>query len=166
MFAVGQRVIHPGQGLCTVVGVKDGSTPMLVLETGSGRGTTRLLYPTVQAERNLHAPVSRERALEVIDGYDDITCDAFSDHNSGIEEAHFKALVKRGVPDSVCVVKTMRRRIAEAERRSKKPSTYLVRVLREARRRSLEELACALDTTPDEVAGMFAERGHDMAADE
>ena len=74
--------------------------------------------------------------------------------------------MKRGVPDSVCVVKTMRRRIAEAERRSKKPSTYLVRVLREARRRSLEELACALDTTPDEVAGMFAERGHDMAADE
>ena len=64
------------------------------------------------------------------------------------------------MPDSVRVVKTMRARIADAEARSKKPSSYLVRVLRDARERSLEELACALDTTPEDVEAMFVSRGH------
>ena len=39
-------------------------------------------------------------------------------------------------------------------------TTYLIRVLRDARDRSLEELACALDTTPEDVEAMFASRGH------
>lgn len=160
MFSVGERVMHPGQGLCTVVGFKDSPTPMLILETGSGRGATRLMYPAAQAEKNLHPPVGREEALAVIDGYSELSCDTFTDRNSGLEETHFKKLVKHGVPDSVRVVKTMSARIADAEARSKKPSSYLVRVLRDARERSLEELACALDTTPEDVEAMFVSRGH------
>lgn len=162
MFTVGERVMHPGQGLCTVVGFRDSPSPMLVLETGSGRTTTRLLYPLAQAEHNLHAPVSRAEALQVISGYDELSCDPHTNHNSGVEEAYFKALLKRGVPDSVRVVKTMRTRIAAAERLSRKPSAYLTRVLREAQRRSLEELACALDTTPEQVVGMFGRHERDM----
>lgn len=164
MFKVGERVMHPGQGLCTVVGFEDAPVPMLVLETATGRGTTRLLFPAADAERRLHPPVSRDEALSVIDQYDLLTCDPHTDRNSGQEEAYFKALLKRGVPDSVRVVKTMRMRIAAAERRDKKPSAYLVRVLKEAQRRSLEELSCALDTTPDAVVAMFVERGHDAVS--
>ncbi|WP_334099077.1 CarD family transcriptional regulator, partial [Parolsenella catena] len=63
MFSVGERVVHPGQGLCTVVGFQDSPAPMLILETGSGRGATRLMYPAAQAEKNLHPPVGREEAL-------------------------------------------------------------------------------------------------------
>lgn len=162
MFFVGERVVHPGQGLCTVVGFQDSPAPMLILETGSGRGATRLMYPAAQAEKNLHPPVGREEALAVIDGYADLACDTFTDRNSGLEESHFKKLLKHGVPDSVLVVKTMRARIAEAEAGSKKPSSYLIRVLRDARDRSLEELACALDTTPEDVEAMFASRGHSL----
>lgn len=166
MFPIGARVIHPGQGLCTVVGLKDGPSPMLVLETGTGRGSTRLLYPASQADAHLHEPVSKGVALEVIDGYDALACDPFTDRNSGVEEAHFKALVKHGVPDSVRVVKTMVARIASAERKAKKPSTYQLRILREARRRSLEELACALGVTSEEAAALCVERGcGDLAAE-
>lgn len=161
MFAIGERVMHPGQGLCTVVGFEDSPFPVLVLEAGDGRSTTKLLYPQAQADK-LHPPVSREDALAVIEGYDDLTCDDFTDRNSGLEEKHFKALLKNGVPDSVRVVKTMRQRIAAAEAEGKKPSTFMSRVLREAQRRSLEELACALDSTPDEIVSMFEARGHDM----
>ena len=64
-------------------------------------------------------------------------------------------MLKHGAPDTVRVAKTMRARIAEAEARDKKPSSYYARVLKEARRRSLAELACALETSEDEVERMF-----------
>ena len=47
------------------------------------------------------------------------------------------------------VAKTMRRRIHDAEARAKKPSSYYARVLKEARRRTIEELAVALDVTEE-----------------
>lgn len=156
MFSIGDRVIHPGQGLCTVVGFKDEPSPVIILEAGSGRQTTRLMYPAASAEKNLHPPVDKAEALKVIESYASIECDPHTEHNSGQEEAYFKGLLKRGVPYSVMVAKTMRTRIAAAEARGHKPSAYFTRVLREAQRRSLEELACALDSTPEDVAAMFA----------
>ena len=37
MFSIGQHVIHPGQGVCTVVGFRDDTPqPMLLLETKQG----------------------------------------------------------------------------------------------------------------------------------
>lgn len=158
MFSIGERVMHPGQGLCTVVGFEDSPSPMLILETGSGRGAARLMYPAAQAEK-LHPPVNRDEALAAIEGYEKLECDNFSDRNSGLEEKHFKQRLKLGIPESLRVTKTMLARIAAAEAVNKKPSSYLARVLRDARERSLEELACALETTPEEVEGMFAERG-------
>lgn len=157
-FSIGDRVIHPGQGLCTVVDFKEEPSPVLILETGSGRKTTRLMYPAATAEKNLHYPVSSEEAIKVIKSYSSIECDPHTEHNSGQEEAYFKGLLKRGVPYSVMVAKTMRTRIANAEANGKKPSAYFARVLKEAQRRSLEELACALDSTPDDVAQMFEEQ--------
>lgn len=155
MFSIGDRVMHPGQGLCTVVDLEGDPVQTLVLECGSGRKATYLRFPVSQVEGHLRAPVCREQALAVIDGYAAMACDPHRDRNSGQEEAYFKAKIKAGVPDSVCVVKTMRARIHEAEARRVKPSAYLTRLLKEARLRSLEELACALDSTPEAVEALF-----------
>lgn len=171
MFSVGDRVVHPGQGLCTVVEVREArpeggagaSSGMLVLEAKSGRSVTRLMCPADKAAEMLRPPVSRAQALEVIRGYAAMEPDPFTDHNSGLEERHFKALVKRGVPESLRAVKTVRGRIAAAEAAGKKPSTYLARVLREARRRSLEELSDALSMEPEEVAGLFGKDAADFS---
>lgn len=154
MFSIGEHVIHPGQGVCTVTGFKDSPAPMLVLEAGTGHKKTQLLYPVAQSDR-LHRAISREDALTLIEHYEDLECDSFTERNANLEEAYFKQMLKHGAPDTVRVAKTMHARIRDAERRSKKPSSYYARVLKEARRRSLEELACALDCTEEHVAEMI-----------
>mgnify|MGYP000169928189 FL=1 len=53
------------------------------------------------------------------------------------------------------VAKTMRARISEAEAHGKKPSSYYTRVLKEARRRSVEEFAVALHVDEDAVEERF-----------
>ena len=156
MFEIGAHVIHPGQGVCTVTGYDDqGSAPMIVLECKQGHAKTRMLYPVSQLDR-LHPTVSREEAQDIIDHYDAIECDPFTERNSSLEESHFKQLLKQGAPETVRVAKTMRHRIQEAERRAKKPSSYYSRVLKEAHRRSIEELAVALDVTEEEMEDLFA----------
>ena len=152
MFALGEHVIHPGQGVCTVVGFEDTPTPMIVLESQQGRTITRMKYPVSQAGR-LHTAVSREEAEALIAGYDQLEIDSFTERNSSLEESHFKQQIKLGAPETVRVAKTMRQRIHDAEAKNKKPSSYYARVLKEAHRRSVEELAVALDVTQDEMEG-------------
>lgn len=157
MFEIGEHVVHPGQGVCTVMGIdEDGAAPMIVLECRQGHAKTRMLYPVAQSDR-LHATVSREEAERFIEGYSDMECDPFTERNSSLEETHFKQLIKHGMPDTMRVAKTMRHRIRDAERRSKKPSSYYARVLKEAHRRSVEELAVALDCTEDDIEARFAQ---------
>ena len=157
MFEIGEHVIHPGQGVCTVMGIdEDGAAPMIVLECRQGHAKTRMLYPVAQSDR-LHATVSREEAERFIEGYSDMECDPFTERNSSLEETHFKQLIKHGMPDTMRVAKTMRHRIRDAERRSKKPSSYYARVLKEAHRRSVEELAVALDCTEGDIEARFAQ---------
>ncbi len=156
MFEIGEHVIHPGQGVCTVTGYDDaGAAPMIVLECRQGHAKTRMLYPVSQLDR-LHATVSREQAQDIIDNYDAMECDPFTERNSSLEESHFKQLIKQGAPETVRVAKTMRHRIQEAELHDKKPSSYYARVLKEAHRRSVEELAVALDVTEEELEELIA----------
>ena len=46
MFKIGEHVIHPGQGVCTVTGFKDSPTPMIELEAHSGHSSpsSSILY--------------------------------------------------------------------------------------------------------------------------
>lgn len=156
MFEIGGHVIHPGQGVCTVTGFdNDGAAPMIILECKQGHAKTRMRYPVSQSNR-LHAAVTREQAQDVIDHYDAIECDPFTERNSSLEESHFKQLIKQGVPETVRVAKTMRHRIREAERHDKKPSSYYTRVLKEAHRRSVEELAVALECSEEQVEELIA----------
>lgn len=66
MFSIGQHVIHPGQGVCTVVGFRDDTPqPMLLLETKQGHAQTILMYPVAQADR-LHAAISQQDAEHLL----------------------------------------------------------------------------------------------------
>ena len=155
MFEIGQHVIHPGQGVCTVVGfANDGPAPMILLSAHSGRAETHLCYPVSQQDR-LHEAISREEAELLLATYADLDVDTFTERNSALEEAHFKQQLKLGAPETVRVAKTMRRRIAEAQARGKKPSSYYNRVLKEARRRSIEEFAVALEAEEAEIESRF-----------
>ncbi len=60
MFSIGQHVIHPGQGVCTVVGFRDDTPqPMLLLETKQGHAQTILMYPVAQATVCMPPSLSR-----------------------------------------------------------------------------------------------------------
>lgn len=150
MFEIGEHVIHPGQGVCTVMGFTDGLSPMIILQARQGHAMTRLQFPLANASR-LHPCISREDAERLIDGYAELACDPFTERNGGLEEAYFKGRIKLGAPETLRVAKTMIHRMRDAERAARKPSSYCARVLKEARKRTLEELAIALDVSEDEV---------------
>lgn len=157
MFSIGEHIIHPGQGVCKVIGFEgspDSPDSMIVLQARQGHTLTRLLYPMAQCDR-LHPCVSREEAERLIDGYGSMACDPFTERNSSLEETHFKQELKQGAPSTVRVAKTMRRRIHDAESHGKRPSSYCLRILKEADRRVLEELAVALECSEDDVQARF-----------
>lgn len=157
MFKIGQHVIHPGQGVCTVVDVtNDQPTPMIVLRAKSGHAATQLMYPQSLMDR-LHVTISREDAEDLMSNYETLAVDEFTERNSSLEEAYFKKRIKLGAPETVRVAKTMRTRIAHAERCGKKPSSYYSRVLKEAHRRSIEELAVALEIAEEDVEARMVE---------
>lgn len=156
MFEIGEHVIHPGQGVCTVVGFReDTPQPMIMLQAKSGHATTMMLYPMAQSDR-LHATITREAAEDILANYHDIECDTFTERNASLEESYFKQELKKGAPTTVRVAKTMRHRIAAAEGKGKKPSTYYTRVMKEARRRSVEEFAVALGVSDEEAEAKLA----------
>lgn len=151
MFKIGDHVVHPGQGVCTVMGFKnDTPQPMILLEAKSGHSKTVMMYPVSQADR-LHATITRDDAENILDNYADIKCDDFTERNSSLEESHFKQELKKGAPTTVIVAKTMIDRIHRAEAADKKPSSYYMRVLKEARRRSIEEIAVALGISEEDA---------------
>lgn len=162
MFSIGEHVIHPGQGVCTVIGYEEAPTPMIVLEAKTGHARTRMMCPVAQADR-LHPCITREAAEELIARYPDLECDPFTERNSSLEESYFKQRIKHGAPETLRVAKTMRVRILAAERRDKKPSSYYARILKEAHRRAVEELAVALGESEEDVDARFADVGIEEA---
>ena len=95
--------------------------------------------------------------------YEDVAIDPFTERNSSLEETHFKQQLKLGAPETVRVAKTMAHRIADAKARGKKPSSYYTRVLKEARKRSIEEFAIALEVDEAIVEQRFIAAAHALA---
>lgn len=155
MFEIGQHVIHPGQGVCTVVGFRDDTPqPMVLLEAKQGHAQTILMYPVANVDK-LHPAISREDAEHVLAHYGELECDTFTERNTSLEETYFRQQLKLGAPETVRVAKTMRQRIDDAIARDKKPSSYYTRVLKEAQRRSIEEFAVALGVSEEDAQGRF-----------
>lgn len=155
MFEVGAYIVHPGQGVCRVEGVGEGPDATYKLLPLGQRHPVHISYP-VASEGRLRRVLSAQEARQIIDDYASMDVDTFTERNNYLEEEHFKQEIRNGsCRDSVRIVKTFRARIAEAQARNKKPPVSYERILKQARERSLGELSCALDCTPEDVVALF-----------
>lgn len=165
MYAVGDYIVHPGQGVCRIEEITAEPAACYQLLPITQRHSMRISFP-VSGEDRLRPVLSRDEAVRIIDAYPSIEVDSFSAKSSSLEEEHFKAEIKNGTCfDSVRIAKTLRHRIAEVRSRNKKPPVAYERVLKQAVERSLSELAIALDTTVEDVRALFVSReGEDPEA--
>lgn len=156
MFLKGEYVVHPGQGVCEVLNVDEAADGMYKLLPVGRRNPMTISFPKVSEDR-LRPILERDEALALIEGYDELEVDTYTDRSGALEEEHFKAQMRSGTcADTVRIAKTFRSRIAAARANNKKPPVAYERILKEASERSLLELAVALDATTEDVASMFA----------
>lgn len=155
MYEVGEYIVHPGQGVCKVEGVKQGDHPVYELMPVGERHPMRISFP-VASEDKLRPVLSASEAKEIISQYPSMDVEEFTERSNALEEEHFRNEIKRGTcRDSVRIVKTFRQRIAQTRARNKKPPVVYERILKQASKRSLDELSVALDLTPDDVKSLF-----------
>lgn len=161
MYHVGEYIVHPGQGVCKVDEIVDRPQETYMLLPVGTRHPMRISFP-VASEGRLRPVLSKAEAEELIGEYPQMDVDGFTERSAALEEEHFKNQIRRGTcRDSVRVVKTFRRRIAEVRSRNKKPPVAYERILKQASERSLSELAIALDVTPDDVRLLFESQGEE-----
>lgn len=155
MYEVGEYIVHPGQGVCKVEGIVEKPHAVYQLMPIGERHPMMITFP-VASESKLRPVLSASEAKDIIDQYPSMDVEEFSGRSNALEEEHFKNEIKRGsCRDTVRIVKTFRKRIAETKARNKKPPVLYERILKQASKRSLEELSVALDMTPDDVKSLF-----------
>ena len=158
MYAIGEYLVHPGQGVCRVEDVTEGAQAVYQLLPVGKRHPVHISFP-IANEARLRPVLSRAEAERIINEYPTIEVEKYQARNNSLEEEHYKAEMREGTCcDSVRIVKTFRARMADLSSRNKKPPVAYERILKEARERSLSELAVALGCTPDDVAMLFQER--------
>ena len=158
MYAIGEYLVHPGQGVCRVEDVTQGAQAVYQLLPVGKRHPVHISFP-VANEARLRPILSRDEAQRLIDEYPTIQVEEYRARNNSLEEEHYKNEMRQGsCRDSVRIVKTFRARMADLSSRNKKPPVAYERILKEARERSLSELAVALGCTPEDVAVLFQER--------
>lgn len=161
MYNIGEFVVHPGQGVCRVEDVSAGPDATYMLLPLGERHPVHISYP-VASEGRLRPVLSADEAREIIDEYEELPLDDFTERNNSLEEQHFKQAIRNGsCRDTVRVVKTFLARIADVQARNKKPPVAYERILKQARERSLQELSCALSCSPEDVVALFQGAGAD-----
>ena len=161
MYSIGQYIVHPGQGVCRVEGVVEEPTAVYQLMPVGQRNPMRIIFP-VASEGKLRPVLSHDEAMELIDQYATLQVDEYTDRSSALEEDHFKREIRQGTcRDTMRIVKTFRTRIAETRARNKKPPVVYERILKQASKRSLEELSVALGMSTDDVRMLFVQRYDD-----
>jgi CarD family transcriptional regulator len=161
MYNIGQYIVHPGQGVCRVEGVVEEPTAVYQLMPVGQRNPMRIIFP-VASEGKLRPVLSHDEAMELIDQYVTLQVDEYTDRSSALEEDHFKREIRQGTcRDTMRIVKTFRTRIAETRARNKKPPVVYERILKQASKRSLEELSVALGMSTDDVRMLFEQRYDD-----
>ena len=161
MYQVGEYIVHPGQGVCKVDEIVGQPQETYMLLPVGARHPMRISFP-VASEGRLRPVLTKAEAEELIGEYPQMDVDGFTERSAALEEEHFKNQIRRGTcRDSVRVVKTFRKRIAEVRARNKKPPVAYERILKQASERSLAELAIALDVTPDDVRLLFESQGEE-----
>lgn len=161
MYNIGQYIVHPGQGVCRVEGVVEEPTAVYQLMPVGQRNPMRIIFP-VASEGKLRPVLSHDEAMELIDQYATLQVDEYTGRSSALEEDHFKREIRQGTcRDTMRIVKTFRTRIAETRARNKKPPVVYERILKQASKRSLEELSVALGMSTDDVRMLFEQRYDD-----
>lgn len=151
MYAVGEYLVHPGQGVCVVDDITDTHGKTYQLIPVGMRNPMRISFPASEEER-LRPVLSREEAEQLIASYDEIEIDTQVMGSPALEEERFRDELRRGsCADALRIVKTIRARIAEAQANKRKAPVAFERVLKLSTQRSFTELAVALDCTVDEV---------------
>ncbi|KXB63858.1 CarD family transcriptional regulator [Olsenella sp. DNF00959] len=157
MYEVGEYIVHPGQGVCRVDEVVDDPQPSYQLMPVGVRHPMRISFP-IASESRLRPVLTHDEAMTLIGEYPSLDVVELGPNNNAMEE-YFKNKIRRGsCRDSVRVAKTFRRRIAQVRANNKKPPVAYERILKQARERSLQELAVALDSTKEDVQQLFAQR--------
>lgn len=155
MYKVGEYVVHPGQGVCRVKEISDGAAPSYMLMPVGQRNPMVISFP-VASESRLRPVLSREEATKIIEAYPTMDVERYEDRSAALEEEHFKKEIRNGsCQDSVRIVKTFRKRIADVKARNKKPPVVFERILKQASERSLCEMSVALDMSSDDVIALF-----------
>lgn len=155
MYSVGDFIVHPGQGVCRVEAIDTSDTPTYHLMPTHGRNPMLIKYP-VASEDNLRPVVSAEEATGLINNICEMELDPFTDRSAVLEEKHFKKAIRHGsCKDVVRIAKTFRSRIQDAQSSHKKAPVIYERIYKEAQERSLSELSCALDESPDQITARF-----------
>lgn len=155
MYAVGEYLVHPGQGVCVVEALTDANGMSYQLVPVGRRNPMRISFPVSEEER-LRPVLSREEAEQLIASYDEIEIDTQVMGSPALEEERYRDEMRRGnCEDAVRIVKTIRARIAEAQANKRKPPVAFERVLKQATQRSFTELSVALDCTTEDVQAMF-----------
>lgn len=156
MFAKGEYVVHPGQGVCQVADVVEKPDGVYKLAPVGQRRPIIISFP-IASEDRLRPVLTESEAKDLIDEYLSIELDEHTERSGALEEEYFRGQIRQGsCRDSVKIAKTFRARIAQAVEECRKPPVAYDRILKEATSRSLSELAIALDLAPDEVAELFA----------
>jgi CarD family transcriptional regulator len=161
VYQVGEYIVHPGQGVCKIDEVVAEPQQTYMLLPVGVRNPIRISFP-VAGEDRLRPVLSKVEAENLIGEYPQMDTDDFTERSLALEEEHFKNQIRRGTcRDSVRIVKTFRKRIAEVRSRNKKPPVVYERILKQASERSLSELSIALGVTPDDVRLLFENQGEE-----
>ena len=95
MYAVGNYVVHPGQGVCQISAVIQGRDGYYTLVPISHKHPIQITFPLVQ-ETRLRSVLSSKEAKALIDKYPAISLNTFHVHNNSLEEAHFRQAIREG----------------------------------------------------------------------
>lgn len=157
MYAVGEYIVHPGQGVCKVQDVTEAPQAVYLLEPVGQRHPVRISFP-VASEGRLRPVLSRDEAEQIFEDYPTMELESFQARNNALEEEHYKDELRSGTcRDSVRIAKTFHTRIRDLSARNKKAPVSYERILKLARERSSLELAVALGCTTEEVDERFQE---------
>ena len=155
MYAKGDYVVHPGQGVCEVQDVTEGPNASYLLLPIGQRHPVHINFP-VSGEGRLRPVLSHGEAEKIIEDYPVMQLDDFQARSISLEEEHYRNEIRTGsCRDSVRIAKTFRARIADLSQRNKKPPVAYERILKQAQERSLLELSVALGCTPEDVELLF-----------
>ena len=162
MYEIGAYIVHPGQGVCKVDSVVEAPDPTYMLLPVTSTHGMKISFPVANEDR-LRPVLSPEEARRIIDEYPSMEPETHTERSNALEEQYYKEEIRQGdCRDSVRIVKTIRLRMDDLQRRGKRPPVAYERVLKRASERSLTELAVALGMTTDDVVALFqAEAGED-----